>query len=95
MHFVVLCARSKFLVPLLVNQTPFLLCCVVDGFCPSGLEFHGVLPHVLQPPLVLLLSFSAVFGESSPPLVFVVLLMVFFLVVLSLQVLFFVFLNLP
>jgi len=54
-------------VPLLVNQTPFLLCCVVDGFCPSGLEFHGVLPHVLQPPLVLLLSFSAVFGESSPP----------------------------
>jgi hypothetical protein len=84
-------------VPLLVNRTspPFLLCCVVDGFLPNGIELFNAFDGVLELPLVLFLSFGASFGESNPTFsFFIVLLMVFFLEALSFLVLFLVFLSL-
>ncbi len=43
---------------------------------------------------MLILSFGVAFGELNPPFnLFIMLLMVFFLVVLSFQVFFFMFLN--
>ncbi len=55
--------------PLLVNRTPlsFLLCCVVDGLLPSGLELPSALPCVLEPLLVLLLSLGAPSSKPTPP----------------------------
>jgi len=72
-------------------------CRAVDGFLPGGFKFLGVFFCVFQPPLVLLLSLGATFGELNPPplFFFVVLLMVFFLVVLSFLVVFLMFFNLP
>ncbi len=82
MHFVVPSVGSKLLVPLLVNQTPLLLCCVIDGFLPNGIEFFSALDGVLEFPLMLFLSLVVAFGESNPtPSIFVVLLMVFFLAI--------------
>ncbi len=50
----------------LSESTP--TCCVVDGFLLGGFKFLGVFFCVLQPPLVLLLSLGATFGELNPPL---------------------------
>jgi hypothetical protein len=60
----------------------------------GDLELPSVFLHVLELPLVLFLSLGVVLGESNPPLyLFIVLLMVFFMVVLSFLVLFFVFFS--
>ncbi len=83
---------SSPLVPFLVNRPPPCLCCVANGFFPSVLKPSSVFLYVLEPPLVLLLSFGATSSELNPLLfLFVVLLMVFFLVVLNFLVLFLVF----
>jgi len=49
------------------NLSSFLLCYVVDGLLPNGLGLLGDLLCVLEPPLVLLLSFGAPSSESNPP----------------------------
>ncbi len=50
------------------NPSPFLFCCVTNGFLPNGLGFPNVLLHVFELTLVLLLPLSVTFGELNPPL---------------------------
>lgn len=80
------------LVSFLVNRPPFPYLLCSWWFSSWWFKVFGVFLLVLEPPLVLFLSLGAIFDESNPRFpFFVMLMMFFFLVVLSFQVFFLMF----